>query len=103
MQLPIQHRLIPIRSFDKALEWIGMRWFDASCRLGAKTLTRPSRKYGGEAKNVGMGENSRKENFDARIFSCGTFYLIHRWVVVESFGGKILRTSKMLACNAEKC
>ena len=52
---------------------------------------------------MGLGGNSREKNFDARIFSCGTFHLVHRWDVMASFGGKFLRRSKMLACNAEKC
>ena len=34
-----------------------------------------------------------------KIFSCGTLCSAHRWVVVESFGGKILQRSKMLACR----
>ena len=49
------------------------------------------------------GGNSREKNFDARIFSYGTFFLIHRRFVLESFGGKILRRSRMLACKAENC
>ena len=50
---------------------------------------------------MGLGGNSRKKNFDARIFSDGKFYLVHRWVGMALFGGRILRRSRMLTCKAE--